>query len=185
MGQAARRRDALRAAMLRHLIEAGRAPCPTESALRTLLAPMPTATVARADASVLAAMGMEPSGCHANARAFAMDVTGAEWVLGWWDLGHAWTLHSVVRLRGALLCVTPQARPGEPGTLAYVPDPGLAVSVEESDDTLRFSFARGGGPVDGFPLVRKDPDGARATAAALAADADPHAVRQRFEEAFG
>ena len=189
MGQASRRREAVRAAMLPHLAAAARPPCVTETALRRVLAGMPHATVPRAGAAVLAAMGMEPMDCHENSRAFAADVPGAEWVLGWWDLGHAWTLHSVVRVRGSLVCVTPPPRPDCAGTLAYVADPALTVSVEERGDALVFSFARDGSPVDGFPLVRKAPDALRTAAermqADLAAGADPHAVMRRFEEAFG
>ncbi len=179
----------MRAAMLGHLATAARPPCATETALCGVLSDMPHATVTRADAAVLSEMGMAAMDCHANSRAFAEDVPGAEWVLGWWDLGHAWTLHSVVRVRGTLACVTPPPRPGFAGTLAYVADPALTVSVEECGDALVFAFAREGTPVDGFPLVRKDPDALRSAAermrADLAAGADPHALRRRFEEAFG
>ncbi len=113
----------------------------------------PTEVAYRADPATLRSLGLPERDCHSNAERYADARTdaAARAVLGWWRQANVLVLHSVVEIRGRLICVTPSDVDPSP-QLPFIRDPRL---VWESDAEGR--FCRRDGHRIG-PGLRIDPD---------------------------
>ena len=84
---------------------------------------MPVYDIKRFPQEELARVGMRPNACHENARAIVERQPGAEAVAGWLVEQPDFAVHSVVKLNGHYVCVTP-SRSGEEGCV-FMPDPKI------------------------------------------------------------
>lgn len=107
----------------------------------------------RADPATLRSMGLPERDCHSNAERYAAvrADAAARPVLGWWRQANVLLLHSVVEIRGRLICVTPSDVDPNP-TFVFIRDPRL---MWDSDADGR--FCRRDGHRIG-PGLRIDPD---------------------------
>lgn len=109
-------------------------------------------TVRRYPPHILAQMGMPPRECHSNTRFMVEnDPDGrCKQIVGWWNQGGNYVLHSVVERGDEVFCVTPTPFHAEP-TFEFVPDP--KIEWREQDDGL--TAYRDG--VEIGPGLRSDP----------------------------
>ena len=127
MGEAKRRREALRDSLLRTGELWTFPETDWERDLARELGRRPVLRVPRAPDSWLEYPRMVPQQCHANASFMARSDPEYEHVTGWWPQGGNFALHSVVRHRGQLVCVTPirSADFGMPDHVEFIPDPRI------------------------------------------------------------
>ena len=152
MGEAKRRADELRAALLREADRWDFPPSDWERETVTELDALPRVTSVRAPAEQLKWARMKARECHANAGWYADNDPNGEWkhVVGWWPQGDIFILHSVVRRAGDLLCVTPQEW-DVPERFPFIPDE----QIEARDEEDRRAFYRRGHKL---PVgLRRDP----------------------------
>ena len=109
MGQAKKRREALRRQMLEKGEEWDFPPSEWEAAVCAELREQPVIDVPRAPAEQLPMMRMPAGECHSNVRWYAKnDPTGkAHAVTGWWVQWPNFVLHSVIEIGDQLICITP------------------------------------------------------------------------------
>lgn len=150
MGEAKRRRDRVRADLLRQAERWNFPATDWERDVVAALRPLPVVRVPRGDDRVLHSLGMVPQRCHANAHAMVeRDPLALQHVTGWMPQDGNFTLHSVVCVEGTLVCVTPAQPPlwGMFTHVDFIPDP-------------RVEWRRDGAYRDGVaigPGVRADP----------------------------
>lgn len=107
----------------------------------------------RADPATLRNLGLPERDCHSNVERYAAARAdaAARPVLGWWRQANVLVLHSVVEIRGRLICVTPtdiDPRPYFP----FVRDPRLEWDSDDEERFCRLDGRRIG------PGLRIDPD---------------------------
>lgn len=107
----------------------------------------------RADAATLRSMRLPERDCHSNAERYAIARAdaAAQPVLGWWRQANVLVLHSVIEIRGRLICVTPSDVDPSP-RFPFIRDPRL---VWGRDAEGRFC-SRDGRRIG--PGLRIDPD---------------------------
>lgn len=125
MGQAKRRKGALKEQLLLHADWWTFAPTDWEGILVRQLLDLPAFVIPRMDEKDLAAMKMAPNQCHANVRWYERnDPTGqSRAISGWWVRQCDFVLHSVLTNGTDYFCITP----GEPGEreIVFIPDPDI------------------------------------------------------------
>ncbi len=127
MGEAKRRRADLRDSFLQDLDRWSFPATEWERALALELGRLALLRVPRAPDWWLRQTRMVPQECHANAGFLAAGGPDYEHVTGWWPQDGDFVLHSVVRHRGRLLCVTPLHSAGwrAPAHVDFIPDPRI------------------------------------------------------------
>lgn len=153
MGEAKRRRDKLRDNLLKQGDLWTFPETEWERGLVLELSRLPVLRVTRAPDRWLRYTRMVPQQCHTNASFMARSDPEYEHVTGWWPLGGNFALHSVVRHRGQLVCVTPlpSAVLGMSDHVEFIPDP----MIEWRREGAGHEAYRGG--VRLGPGVRTDP----------------------------
>lgn len=153
MGEAKRKSEAMRAAMLIECDQWSKPPSDTEKqALDELLA-MPSVKAVRATAQNIQMMGMNPKDCHENCTWYATNDPSGEWehVFGWWIQPNALVLHSVIRRGDDYVCITPQVDRAVGAMFTFIPD--AAITPEQNGD--HFLLLRNG--QNHHPGLRLDP----------------------------
>lgn len=153
MGEAKRKSDALRAAMLIECSQWSKPPSDIERAALDELIAMPSVRAVRATAQNLQMMGMSAKDCHENCHWYAKNDPSGEWqhVFGWWMQPSALVLHSVIRRGDEYVCITPQADPAVGAQFTFIPDE--AITPEKNGD--HFLLLRKG--QNHHPGLRFDP----------------------------
>lgn len=123
-----------------------------EAALYAEIAAMPHEVALAAPGEALVGAGMRFADCHSNCTLWTQRDRSSKYVAGWWQMGDAYVLHSVIDVSGELFCVTPQYQQLEAGSIVFVRDTKL--QWVDVDGIL--SFQRDGRTVLGG--VRKYPE---------------------------
>lgn len=185
MGEAKRRKEALRKVMVDELTALSAPPSDVEQQLANALKDLPVTQAYREDAERLAWARMKPRECHANVSFYvnADPSKQAKHVVGWWKQAHQFVLHSVVGMGSDLLCITPQ-QAGVPDAFLFASDPAITWA-DEGGGVRRFYR-------DGIPLpkiVRTDPAVATEVATIglehLARGMDPAQVWDLIDDEMG
>jgi hypothetical protein len=122
MGEAKRKRERLRAMMIKKTQDWMLPATDFEADLAKSILDLPVRRVPRLDSAAIAYMRMPANECHANVGWYARnDPTGQSvqvtgWTVEWPDF----TLHSVLRRGSELMCITPNAVMG--GEIAFKQD---------------------------------------------------------------
>ena len=135
MGEAKRRREALRQSFLKMVDLWSFPETEGERDLVVELSRRPVLRVPRAPDWWLEYTRMVPQQCHVNARFMADSDPEYEHVTGWWPQSGNFALHSVVRHKGQLMCVTPPQSflRGMSDHVDFIPDPMIEWSDEGAD----------------------------------------------------
>lgn len=153
MGEAKRKREALRATLIKSCDEWLFPPSKQEAEIASEISQLPVEMVERASDWQLRRIGMEPRKCHSNARFMAENdpTKQTKQVFGWLVQGGGnFVLHSVIKQRDHLFCVTPSPfNPENP--FPFVPD--AAIEVREEDGGV---FYRKGLRIEA--VVRSNPE---------------------------
>jgi len=130
MGEAKRKREALRRLLLEKGSEWDFPPSDWEVALCSELESQIVLIVPRATAEQLSWARMKANECHGNARWYADNdpEKKARMITGWWVQEPNYVLHSIVERDGQLTCITPS--PFETTELPFIPDPKISWRVE-------------------------------------------------------
>jgi hypothetical protein len=126
MGEAKRKREALRQMMLERMSEWDFLASDWEASLCAELETLPVLTVPRAPADQLAWTKMKANECHTNTFWYVDNDPNklSRAVTGWWVQEPCYVLHSVIEQDGQLICITPSAF-GET-EIPFVPDPKIS-----------------------------------------------------------
>ena len=132
MGEAARRREILRATMLALGTKWDFPPSEWEAALCAELKENEVMRVPRASAAQLSWARMQANQCHANTRWYEQNdpENKSRQVTGWWVQWPDFVLHSVVERDGHLMCITPSHF--DEAQIPFIPDPKI-VWTESGD----------------------------------------------------
>ncbi|MYL97209.1 hypothetical protein GR702_05415 [Novosphingobium sp. FGD1] len=185
MGEAKRRKEALRKVMVDELRALAAPPSEAEQKLASILMGLSAKQAYRESAEKLAWAKMKPRECHANVSFYvnADPSKQATHVVGWWKQAHQFVLHSVIGMGPNLVCITPQQR-GVPETFLFAPDPEITWA-DEGEGVRR--FYRDGILVP--KIVRTDPAAATGVATIglerLAHGMDPARVWDLIDDEMG
>ncbi len=151
MGEAKRKREALRRMMLEKGSEWDFPASDWEADLCAELEALPVLIVPRAPADQLASTKMKANECHTNTFWYVGNdpnkISCA--VTGWWVQEPCYVLHSVIEQDGRLICITPSAF-GET-EIPFVPDPKISWQIEGD---VRHAMRNG---IEIGPGIRKFP----------------------------
>jgi hypothetical protein len=125
MGQAKRRREALRQIMLEEGRKWDFPPSVWEIAVCAELKNQPVVVVPRMPAEQLNWMRMPAHKCHANVRWYAENDPSkrSHAVVGWWVQWPDFVLHSIIETDGQMTCITPI--PYNENEFPFIPDPKI------------------------------------------------------------
>ena len=186
MGEAKKRRDALKVRLLQEADRLSMPPSADESALVAELDQLEVIRVHRQPKARLDKARMRPRMSHDNARWFEQNDPdkAARAVTGWrLTPGGLYILHSVVETGGVLTCVTPSGIAGDAGWFDFLPDPDIAI-VPAGE---RYRFVRKG--VELGYGARQDPQRVIAAMARvkqdLEAGGNPEAILREVARHFG
>ena len=135
MGEAKRKREALRATLIKNIEEWSFPATEWEAEMVSEISRLPVVMVMRAPDKQLEWGRMKERECHANARFMAENDPEKQTTqgLGWWPQEGNFVLHSVIQQGEHLICVTPSPfNPDNP--FPFVPD--AEIEAREEDDHL-------------------------------------------------
>ena len=186
MGEARKRREALKTRLLQEAERLSMAPSADESALIAELGALEVVRVYRQPRARLEKARMRPRLSHDNARWFETNDPdrSAKAVTGWrLTPGGLYILHSVVETGDVLTCVTPSGLEGDTDWFDFIRDPDIDVSLTGD----RYRFVRKG--VELGYGVRQDPEKVILAMAAVRRDLDagigPEAILRGIALQFG
>lgn len=112
-------------------------PSPEEASICDALREMEIINVRRASSAELSYMRMATNSCHANARWYEKNdpLKQSVAVTGWWVQWPDFVLHSVVKIRGVYICITPSD--SREGAIPFIPDPNIRW-IERGDQLVPF-----------------------------------------------
>lgn len=138
MGEARQRKERLRKVMIDELTILAAPPTAHEAAIAAELQGLTASIARRESAARLAWANMKPQQCHQNVAAYVRldpDKSSSHQV-GWWQQGDQFVLHSVARIKGQYICLTPQ-QSGVPDNFPFLVDPKITQS-DEGEGVIRF-----------------------------------------------
>ncbi len=132
MGEAKRKADEFRAALIKEADNWTFQESDWERATVNELARMPRVEVTRESDEKLRDANLKPKDCHGNTCWYEANDPSGRWkrVTGWWPHGDTYVLHSVVSDGVRFICLTPQER-DVPRRFDFIPDAKLVWRMDD------------------------------------------------------